>query len=75
MLQLVKTNETASREFVDGKVTERLQSVTFQIKEGENIIGNASVKSGGFSIDINRMSATVESMSAELESLFTNKTV
>ena len=73
-MELFKTNESVSREFVDGEVIEKLNTVSFQIKEGENVIGTAQVNAGGFSISVNRMDASPEELKAELESLFTTKT-
>lgn len=74
-MELVKTNESEDREFSENQTLKKITSVTYQIKENDKIVGNATVRQSGYTLDINKPGVSAEQLMVELETLFTNKTV
>ncbi len=68
-MNLIKTNETVNRKFVDGEATEEVVSIAYHITESGNVIGSASVANGHFIVNA-QIPGTMEEIKEKIERMF-----
>ena len=71
-MELVKTNESVQKEYdSDGIVkNEVVNNISYQLKGGDKIIGNANIYTGGYSLNVSCNGKTIDELKSELEGLF-----
>ena len=70
-MNLVKTNETVLRNFVNGEAIETITNERYDVYEGDEKIGDVHVHTAGFNFTINK-AGTIAEHRAMLEQLLAN---
>lgn len=71
-MELLKTNESVQKEYdSDGTVkNEVVNNISYQIRDGDKAVGTANIYTGGYSLNVNGGSKTIDELKVELEILF-----
>lgn len=67
-MELVKVNETVTRNYEGGKQTEEVTSISYNIVDNENVVGNASIGDGYFNLSIS-MPGNMAEIKKKIETL------
>lgn len=68
-MELVKVNESVNRTF-DGEVAkEEVTSISYNLVDGGNVVGNANISNGYFSVS-GSIPGTMDELKAKIEAMF-----
>lgn len=68
-MELFKISENVERTYVDGQMSENVQSVTYKVMDGDNEVGSASIANGYFSLNA-YLPGTIGEIKAKIEEIF-----
>ncbi|ADV44752.1 hypothetical protein [Bacteroides helcogenes] len=67
-MELVKVNETVTRNYEGGKKTEEVTSISYNIVDNDNVVGSASIRDGHFSMSV-QMPGNMAEIKEKVETL------